>query len=166
MTTPRRGEVLVGGLLAALGLLLLGGAWWTGNNRFTILKYWPTVTAEVTKSEAYLSSSGSHSDRWYRTKIEFRFEVDGKQFAASASEKSDSSSGAQMTAKAYAPGTRHTIRYNPANPNDIRFNTNDTVVFFLAPIVLGIFGLAATRIGLLWVWGARSRQPHTVGKIN
>ena len=48
-----------------------------------------------------------------------------------------------MTAHAYAPGTRHIIRYNPANPNDIRYNMDDTIVFFLTPILLGVFGLAA-----------------------
>lgn len=165
MMTQRRADVFVGGCLAVLGLLLLGGAWWTGYNRYAILKYWPAATAEVTKSEAYLAlgPSGS-SGRTYRAKIEFRFEVDGKQFTQSVSEKNGTLGGAQMTAHAYAPGTRHIIRYNPANPNDIRYNMDDTIFFFLTPILLGVFGLAVTRIGLLWVWRARSRQSRTAGK--
>ncbi len=158
-----RSDIPVGRFLTALGLFLLGGAWWTGNR----LKSWPAVEAEVTKSEvSKLSSFGSRNGygNAYSTKIEFRFEVDGKQFTASSSEKSASHGGAQSTAAMYTPGTRHTICYNPANPNDISFNAGYfdvvyTLIFFLKPIFLGIFGLGLTSQGLQCLWRSRSMRP-------
>jgi hypothetical protein len=163
MAKPNRSDILVGKVLTALGLLLLAGAWWAGNR----LKSWPAVEAEVTKSEVSKLSSFASRDGYgtaYRTKIEFRFDADGKQFTASSSEKSASHGGAQSTADMYAPGTRHTIRYNPANPNDISFNAGYfgvvyTLIFFLKPIFLGIFGLALTSQGLQCLWRTRSMRP-------
>ena len=163
MARPIRSGISVGKFLTALGLLLLVGAWWTGNR----LKSWPAVEAEVTKSEvSKLSSFGSRDGygNSYRAKIEFRFEADGKQFNASSSEKSASHGAAQSTADMYAPGTRHTIRYNLANPSDISFNAGYfgvvyTLLFFLKPIFLGIFGLALTSHGLQCLWRSRSMRP-------
>jgi Protein of unknown function (DUF3592) len=154
MAKHRRGDILAGGLITAMGLLLLGGAWWTGNRQYTILKSWPTVEAEVTKSKVNLIRE-SHNSLMHYTRIEFRFDADGKQFTASSSERSGTLGGAQMTAHTHAPGTRHTIRYNSANPNDIRFNADETIMFFSTPIVLGLAGLALTGGGLRWLWRAR-----------
>ena len=47
------------------------------------------------------------------------------------------------------------LRYNPANPNEIRFNANDTIMFFSTPIVLGLAGPALTDEGLRWLWRSR-----------
>jgi hypothetical protein len=44
---------------------------------------------------------------------------------------------------------------NPANPNDIRFNADETIMFFSTPIVLGLAGLAITGGGLRWLWRSR-----------
>jgi Protein of unknown function (DUF3592) len=163
MARPIRSDISVGRFLTALGLLLLAGAWWTGNR----LKSWPAVDAEVTKSEvSKLSSFGSRNGygNAYSTKIEFRFEADGEQFTVSSSEKSASHRGAQSAADMYTPGTRHTTRYNPANPNDISFNAGYfdvvyTLIFFLKPIFLGIFGLGLTSQGMQCLWRSRSMRP-------
>ena len=172
MRRQRRGDIWVGGFLTALGLLLLGGALWTANR----LKSWPAVEAEVTKSEvsgpfSHSSSgtlvvpalTGSHKTV-YSTKVEFRFAAAGKQFTASSSDESDDRGGANQTARDFAPGTRHTIRYNPENPNEIRFNAGYlnvvyTIMFFLNPIAFGLSGLALTRYGLQWLWRSRSMRP-------
>jgi Protein of unknown function (DUF3592) len=154
-----RGDRLVGGIVTALGLLLLGAAWWAGNSRYTILKSWPTVEAAVTKSEVSRSSGLYGSSKTvYHTKIEFMFEAGGKQFTASSSDDSESRGGAQMTANNYAPGTRHAIRYNPANPNDIRFNAGYSVEFFLTPILFAVFGLSLVWFGLKLLWRSRSSK--------
>ena len=57
-----------------------------------------------------------------------------------------------MVANTYSPGTNHTIRYNPANPNDIRF---DRVNAFETPVAVGIFGVAMLVIGLRWLFRCR-----------
>jgi hypothetical protein len=118
MAKQRRGDVRVGEFLAALGLLLLGAAWWTGNR----LKSWPAVEAEVTQSEVSGPSHLGPGKTRYYTKVEFRFAADRKQFTASSSDKSDSPWLAHQTATAFARGTRRTIRYNPASPNNVSFN--------------------------------------------
>ncbi len=159
MANHSRGDIVFNGSITALGLLLLGGVWWMGNSRYTILKSWPAVDAQVTKSKV------TSNEDVYHTNIEFRFEADGKQFTASSSDSSDNESAAQMIADTYAPGTRHTIRYNPANPNDIRFNAGYTPEFFVVPLVLGIPGVFLTLGGLrrlcaslYSLWKSRSSQ--------
>ena len=149
MAKQRRGDIRVGGFLAALGLLLLGASWWTGNR----LRSWPAVEAEVTQSEVSGPSRLGSGKTMYYTKVEFRFATDGKQFTASSSDKSDSPWLAHQTATAFAPGTRHTIRYNPASPNKISFNAgyfNPVYMFrfFLQPILLGMSGLVLIACGL------------------
>ncbi len=44
---------------------------------------------------------------------------------------------------------------NPANPIDIRFNADETIMFFSTPIVLGLAGPALTDEGLRWLWRSR-----------
>jgi hypothetical protein len=131
------------------------------------LKSWPAMEAEVTKSEVSKLSSFGSRDAYgnaYSTKIEFRFNADGKQITASSSEKNGSHGATQSTADMYTPGTRHAIRYNPANPNDISFNPGYfdvvyTLMFFLKPIFLGIFGLGLASQGLRCLWRTRSMRP-------
>jgi hypothetical protein len=162
MARPIRSDITVGKFLVALGLLLLGGAWWADSR----LMSWPVGEAEVPKSEvSKLSSFGSRDGygNSYRTQIEFQFDVDGIQFTASSSEKNANHGAAQNTADRYPAGSRHTIRYNPANPNDISFNPGYvdvvyTLIFFLKPIFLGIFGLAFTAHGARSLWRSRSMR--------
>jgi hypothetical protein len=110
------------------------------------------VEAEVAKSEvargfgSTLRRRGRNSV--YYTTIEFQFLVDGKQFNTSVSETSDNLSAAQILASVYAPDTRHTIRYNSLNPNDIRFNVEE---MFMTPVVFVIIGCALVVIGLKWL---------------
>jgi Protein of unknown function (DUF3592) len=167
MPRQRRVDIWVGGFVTALGLLLLGGALWSANR----LKSWPAVEAEVTKSEVSGPSrsssdtlvvpglTGSHKIVYSAT-VEFRFAAAGKQFTASGSEQSDDRGGANQTARNFAPGTRHTIRYNPANPNEVRFNPGYfnvvyTIMFFMNPIIFGLFGLGLAGGGLRWLWRSR-----------
>ncbi len=51
---------------------------------------------------------------------------------------------AKRAADSYAPGTTHSIHYNPANPEEIYANAGYTPDFFLLPIAL-------TGIGLLFL---------------
>jgi hypothetical protein len=100
----------------------------------------------------------------YSATVEFRFAAAGKQFTASGSEQSDDRGGANQTARNFAPGTRHTIRYNPANSNEVRFNPGyfnvvDTIMFFMNPIIVGLFGLGLAGGGLRFPWKSRSMRP-------
>jgi len=97
----------------------------------------------------------------YQAEIEFRYTLDGKPFdTPSRSDYSTSDYEAmKRIAAAYAPGTRHMVRYNPANPNDIRMNAGYNFGFFLFPIVLGGMGTLFTGIGIVVLVAFRSMQP-------
>jgi len=156
-------------LLMGLGLLI--GAWFTGNRQYTILKKWPTIDAEVARSEL-----ASHQEKFahdpspttvYQAKIDFRYTVGDQQYTTPAGSDYSTSSYAEMKQKVdtYAPGTHHPIRYNPANPNDIRFDAAFTLGFFMGPLILAGTGLGFTVTGAAlffigWVIGkARVRCP-------
>jgi uncharacterized protein DUF3592 len=110
------------------------------------------VEAEVAKSEVAKGFGSTVRGRGrksvYYTTVEFQFVADGKQFNTSVSETSDNLSAAQILASAYAPGTRHTIRYNALNPNDVRFSVEVT---FMVPVVFVITGCALVFIGWKWL---------------
>jgi Protein of unknown function (DUF3592) len=171
MARQDRVFIRIQGFVTALGLLLLGWALWKANR----LNSWPSVEAEVTKSEVSGPSrsssdtlvvpglTGSHKIVYSAT-VEFRFAAAGKQFTASGSEQSDDRGGANQTARNFAPGTRHTIRYNPANSNEVRFNPGYfnvvyTIMFFMNPIIFGLFGLGLAGGGLRFLWKSRSMRP-------
>ena len=144
---------LVGGIFAGVGLVLLGVASWSGNRQYTILKSWPNVQALVTKSQ--VTHQQSHdSDRnrdttMYQAEIEFQYSVDGKEFVTPSTPGYSTSSYPEMKrmADAYAPGTRHMIRYNPADPNDIRFNAGYNFGFFFLPVLFGGMGIIFSGVG-------------------
>lgn len=157
---------LVGGIFFVVGLGLLIPGWFTGNRQYTILKKWPSVDAEVTQSRVAhyqsTSSRSSSSSTMYQAEIEFRYSVGGKPYVTPATTNYSTSSYTEMKHKvdAYAPGTHHLIRYNPVDPNDIRFDVGYTFGFFLLPVIFGGMGLifGGLGAGLLYA-GLRATQP-------
>jgi len=164
ITKARPVNKLVGGILATVGIVLLAIGWKVGDRQYTILKSWPSVEAEVTKSQVtqHISHSQNGGDTtMYEARIEFQYSLEDRQFTASSTPGYSTSSYSQMKhmADTYAPGTRHAIRYNPENPNDIRFNAGYSFGFFMGPIILGGMGVLFTGlgIGLLVVGGSSQR---------
>lgn len=139
----------VGGIFTGVGLILLGVGGWIGNRQFTILKSWPTVEAEVTRSRVthYL---GRGSTLMYEVEIDFRYVIDGKQFLTPSTPGYANSDYTAMKriADSFGPGTRHMIRCNPADSNDIRMNAGYNFGFFLLPILMGGMGLLFAGIGV------------------
>jgi hypothetical protein len=159
---------LAGGIFTVAGLAFLLAGLWTGNRQYTILRTWPTVEAEVTKSRVTHHLSREHVRRGgyvyitvYQAEIEFRYTLNGKQFTSLSTPGYTSSNPLEMKrmADTYAPGTRHTIRYNPAMPNDIRFNAGYNFGFFLDAVILGGMGVILTGLGISLLRASRSRQP-------
>jgi hypothetical protein len=138
-------------LLMGLGLLI--GAWFTGNRQYTILKKWPTVDAEVARSELthhqHKFAHDASSTTVYQAQIDFRYTVGGKEYTSPTGSDYSTSDYAEMRGKVdtYAPGTHHTIRYNPANPNEIRYDAGFTFGFFLAPLIFLGTGLISAGGG-------------------
>lgn len=150
---------LVGGIFTVVGVVLLSVGGWTGNRQYTILKTWPTVEAEVTKSYV-TTGQDSEGTTMYGTQIEFRYTVNGREFITPASSSYRSSSYPEMKRKAdrYEPGTRHPIRYNPSNPDDIRFDVSYSLGFFFLPLLLGGMGIIFAGLGVTFLYVSR-RKP-------
>jgi len=151
---------LVGLVFTPIGIIMLALAGWTGNRQYTILKTWPSVEAEVTRSEV-TRGRDSEGTTMYGTEIEFRYTVDGREFNTPSSSSYRSSSYREMKGKAdrYAPGTRHSILYNPSDPADVHFDAGYNIGFFLLPVILGGMGLMFTGLGIGVLWASRSEKP-------
>lgn len=149
------------GMLPLLGGLgLLAGGFFFGVHQYNIVKKWPTVDGEVARSELAKSQerigSDAHLTTVYRALIDFRYTVGGKEYTTSVGSNYSSSSYAEMKRKvdAFAPGTHHPIRYNPAKPNDIRDDAGFTFGFFLGPLIfLGAGLMSASAGALLFLMG-------------
>ncbi len=89
----------------------------------------------------------------YRAAVDFRYTVRGKEYRVPSSSNYSTSSYSEMQGKVqkYAPGTRHTIWYNPAEPGDMYYDVGYNFGFFLLPFILAVIGLpfTAVAVGLL-----------------
>ena len=164
-TDARRVLKVSGGIFAAVGLALLGAAYWSGNRQLTIMKSWPTVPAEVTKSQVthHVSRNAQNNTdtTMYKAEIEFRYALKGKDYVTPSDPGYSTSSYPEMRriADTFAPGTTHLIRYNPANPNDIRFNAGYTFGFFFLPVLFGGLGIVFGGVGSGLILASRSVKP-------
>ena len=139
---------LLGGIFALVGLGLLGGAGYAGQNRLKILNDWPTADAEVVRSEVTRKSDSDSTT--YGVEIQFRYTVNGKEYTSASTMGYTTSSYTQMrrAADEHPPGSHHQIRYDPQYPPDIYFNAGYNFGFFFVPLLLGGMGLIFTVVGL------------------
>jgi hypothetical protein len=150
---------LVGAIFFLVGLALLGAAGWTGNRQYTVLKTWPTVEAEVVRSEV-ISHRDSEGITMYRAAIDFRYSVNGVEYTVptSSSYSSSSYNSIKSDVDAYAPGTRHAIRYNPTDPHDMRYDVGYNFGFLFLPVLFGGMGIVFAGLGGLLLYLSRSVQ--------
>ena len=145
--------IIVGGVFFVIGLGLLTGAYFAGRRQYNILKHWPRVNATVTKSEV---TTGRDRDiTIYGTEFEFRYAVNDKEYKTPATSSYKTSSYTEMKRQAdiFAPGTTHALLYDPADPNEIRYDAGYNFSFFLAPVILGGLGVVFAGVGgLVWVF--------------
>lgn len=142
--------MFIGGFFLLIGLAMLTIAGWSGYRQHTIIKSWPEVQAEVVKSEL-IDSRDDDGKTMYSTAMEFRYTVDGKEYTTPAKSGYSTSSYEEMKIQVdtYAPGTRHAIRVNPANPRDIRYEVGYTVGFFLLSVILGAMGVVFSGLSIV-----------------
>lgn len=153
---------VVGAVFAPIGFAMLGFGGWSAHRHYTILKYWPTVEAQVANSRITHSvshDSDHNSDtNMYGVEIEFQYTVNGKEYLTPSGAGYTTSSYTEMKRMAdeHAPGTRSVIKYNPSDPNDIRFNAGYTLGFFFLPVLLGGLGLVFGGLGTVFLFVSRS----------
>jgi len=68
------GFLIVGGISTALGLDLLAGTGWKSSRQYTIIKFWPMVVAEATKSR--VDDYQSHDSNRYTTTTLYKAEIE------------------------------------------------------------------------------------------
>ncbi len=131
-------------ILLAIGSFIFLSGIFEGLSQFAHIRL-PTIGAEVVKSEVETVSSTASSTT-YQPAVEFRYAIGGKEYRSRLSRKLTPAAIRKRSGwrVAYAPGTEHTIHYNPANPEEIYADAGYTLDFFLLPIAL-------TGIGLLFL---------------
>ena len=113
---------------------------------------WGSVTATVMSTDAVSSSVGLSSGRQQRgqlldSRIAFRYVVDGKTYENVTTYGVASSDVGALRARleAFAPGTSHTIRYRPGDPNIIRFSLDSWWATF--GLGVGLMGMGLLFAG-------------------
>jgi len=86
----------------------------------------------------------------FRAEYEVRYQAHGRWHSVPVSSSTASSNprAAESEVRQYAPGTRHRIRYNPRDANDIRLNVSYTVRYFAVPLAFTGVGLLLAVVGL------------------
>lgn len=161
----RENSRLMGAIFTCVGLPSVVIGLVMGHVQSTVIKTWPTVDAEVIKSQV-IATSGTTRNGFpitrYEAEIVFRYTVGGKEYTSR-------STAGYMTARysimkrivdTYAPGTHHPIRYHPEYPGTVLFNVGYNFAFFVLPLTFGVGGLLFTVIGVITLKGA---PPARVG---
>jgi hypothetical protein len=89
--------------------------------------------------------------------VEFRYAVERKEFVSPSSEEFSSPETAQQERARYAPGSRHEIRYNPRDPNDIRFNVSPADFSIAMECIFPGMGLLFAGIGATVLYVSRPK---------
>ncbi|MGH9578328.1 MAG: DUF3592 domain-containing protein, partial [Terriglobales bacterium] len=132
----------IGYIFVPMGIVLLGVAVWLFEQRREALNTWPETQAEVTYSELTYERSRSGS-AMYSAVYVFRYTANGREYTARDGPGYSTSSHSSMQEKVetYAPGSRHPIRYNPANPAEIRIEAGYNLSTFGIPMMVAAMGL-------------------------
>ena len=175
---PRR---IIRLMLTLFSLLFLGVAGWLFIENLRILKTWPEIQAEVTSSqltshvetreEKIRDSDGSSSSSRTRTvrttmygaAINLRYTVNGREYntPTTAGYETSNSGMMQDVVQSYAPGTRHTIRYDPSDPGKVRIEVSNTLLFFALPLTFGFLGAVLFLVSLRFRAPVGSSAPRT-----
>jgi hypothetical protein len=151
-------------IFGGAGIALLAAAGWTGNRQYTIMTQWPSVEAEVVRSQVThhqsQSSRSTTTSDMYTAEIIFRYRLKGRDYLTPSTTGYSSSSYPEMKRKAdsYPPGSRHVIQYNPEDPNDIRFNAGYNFGFFFLPLLLGGMGIVFSGFGVGFLYASRRER--------
>jgi hypothetical protein len=114
-----------------------------------VLQTWPVRQAEVVRSEVVSTPSGH--DQLYSAHIQLAYVVDGQPVTAELiTFQSRNYQETVQQAAEFAVGSRHVVRYDPAQPKQARIDASWSRRFFAVPLItLGcgvFFGLLAVGL--------------------
>lgn len=162
-----RALLLVGAFFGIPGLGCLIGAAYLGWTTYVATELWPTAEATVTAAsiEAHRTGDGTPS---YQLAIEFNHGA-GPQSAHAAGRSLYASNSYPWIVKRlgrFPIGSKHTVRVNPHDPADVRFDVESPLLNWMPTAGLGLFGGIFAAIGLgLMTWGLKRRCSHCRHRI-
>lgn len=139
------------------GVACLIGAAYMGTANYYATQIWPTV--EATVSDSFLETTRSRDGTpVYRLGVAFDYE--GAEHPEHAAGQSIYVSGSYpwivQRLSRFPPGSRHSIRVNPENQADIRFDLENPLLNWLPTGGVALFGTIFASIGAgLLIAGAR-----------
>jgi Protein of unknown function (DUF3592) len=137
--------------------IMFGLAW--GMRRWMAIVNWPVTDATVLKSRLDVASGVEDESSYiYTNVVDLGFAVEGKSYQVAVNDWGTSTGKTrhQAIADRYSVGSRHSIRYNPARPEDIYVEAGYTLSFFkVTAFCLGLGGLFAGLGVLLFHLGRR-----------
>jgi hypothetical protein len=160
MTSATRTVLRV--IAAAFFLFFLGFAGISAplfRGQYKILRDWPTASGTVVSSDV-ISFPTTGGGELYDIEVRFIYVVNGRGVESAIRSNHESTSRARKEKQAaqFVRGERYPIRYNPAEPRDIRAQAGWNVHFFAVPIfVIGV-GAIFGAIGAILLLAARGRQ--------
>ncbi len=121
--------------VASIGLAL--PFYW---KQYSVIRNWPTAMADVRSSDVVLRTQAGQ--KLWATRFEFSFEANGKIVLATVNGYRQASlrSTVESAAERFPAGSTRLVRYNPANPSDIRLDTDQPRRYYQLPIALVITG--------------------------
>ena len=110
--------------------LILAAAWLAYSTR-AMLKTWPVANAQLmssrTRSYVHRNEKRQRDYTHFEVIVEFRYSAAGRSYLTPSAKDYTSSKDADQALALYAPGSRHEIGYNPADPNEIRLNMDSGI---------------------------------------
>jgi hypothetical protein len=128
-----------------------------------VLRHWPAAEAQVLRSEVVPLHTTS-GQMLYDTWLELSYDVNGHHYVSGIGSFHQSTHYERKLkqARRFPPGSRTEVRYNPADPRDVRIQAGYNVHFFAVSVfiagVAAIFGLLALIFFLLARRGSERRM--------
>jgi len=126
-------------------------------SQYQILRDWPAVEATVVTSVVIAIPTTGGGDL-HDIEVRFAYIAAGRPYVGviHSNHLSTNRARKEKQAQQFPIGSRQPIRYNPADPRDIRAQAGYNVHFFAVPIFVSGIGLIFLVFGLL-IWLVSSR---------
>jgi hypothetical protein len=150
----RTGNRIGGLVFGGIGLVVLIAAAGMIVRRHQIITSWPEAQGTVTRSEVEVRQT-------FRPRVELTYTAGGREFHGSAAyDSSNNYAWARREVEGNPVGARRALRYNPANPRDLRLDSGSTVEFFVLPGIFALLGVLFFPLGAVllyqgFFWRAR-----------
>ncbi len=128
--------------------------------QYKILRSWPAVEAEVIGSQV-LASPTTGGGELYDIEVQFAYAVHGRPYIGVIRSNHESTNRARKVKQAaeFPVGSRHTIRYDPTKPQEVRAQVGYNRHFFAVPLFISGVGAIFGVIGItLWTVSALGRR--------